>query len=382
MDLIQNSDSSSSEEIVADLPTTSEEIIADLPTTSEEILVSDDVSAKYTEEIVAYEHDDESEAIMSSTLMIFMNCFETAMEKQRHIQERFDHKSIDSVPKLRTYLKIEVHASKIYTHALFELVQTEIFVGAWFCQIERRRNFLAKLREKAKKKAMDKGKDTGKDVEEEPINLFSRPDGLYKLFVRVGILCRHIFCAFKNAGIEVISNQYILRRWTKNLIPATLRNKRNRYGEKNEIVENYASEATFIVNYCVHILSKDERRLSAFFEKLKLLKIDVEADCPNPPSKDKLDNLEELVGVPKQAEKTVNNPSLGNPKGRKKLLIKGGKEQTLEKNKKNKNACSLCGEIDGHNRRTCPKKYAVEDELDQPEVTREEDNLDQLEVTA
>ncbi|PWA54502.1 hypothetical protein CTI12_AA410640 [Artemisia annua] len=74
MDSIQNSDSSSSkeivadlpttsEEIVADLPTTSEEIIADLPTTSEEILVSDDVSAKYTEEIVAYEHGDESEAI-------------------------------------------------------------------------------------------------------------------------------------------------------------------------------------------------------------------------------------------------------------------------------------------------------------------------------
>ncbi|PWA59138.1 protein FAR1-RELATED SEQUENCE 5 [Artemisia annua] len=69
-------------------------------------------------------------------------------------------------------------------------------------------------------------------------------------------------------------------------------------------------------------------------------------------------------------------------KSRKKLRIKGGKEQALEKNKKNKNACSLCGETDGHNRRTCPKKYAVEDELDQIEVTREEDNLDQSEVTA
>ncbi|PWA80805.1 protein FAR1-RELATED SEQUENCE 5 [Artemisia annua] len=214
---------------------------------------------------------------------------------------------------------------------------------------------------------MDKGKYTGKDVEEEPVNLFSRPDGLYKvlrniedgsvvcscqLFVRVRILCRHIFCVFKNAGIE------------------------------NEIVENYASEATSIVDYCVHMLSKDEPRLSAFVEKLKLLKIDVEADCPNPPSKEKLDNLKELVGVPKPAEKTVNNPSLGNLKGRKKLRIKGGKEQALEKNKKNKNAGSLCGETDGHNRRTCPKKYAVEDELDQTEVTREEDNLDQSEVIA
>ncbi|PWA40474.1 hypothetical protein CTI12_AA560530 [Artemisia annua] len=318
MDSIQNFDSFSSEEIVADLPTTSEEIVADLPTTSEDILVSEDVSAKYTEEIVAYEHGDESEAIK------------------------------------------------------------KISVGAWFCQIEtkslvegsevsiiREKKFFDELMEKKKAKLREKAKNKVMDKEEEPINLFSRPDGLYKVLRNI-----------EDGSV------YILRRWTKNLIPATLRNKRNIYGEKNEIVENYASEATSIVDYCVHMLSKDEPRLSAFVEKLKLLKIDVEADCPNPPSKDKLDNLEELIGVPKPAEKTVNNPSLGNPNGRKKLRIKGGKEQALEKNKKNKNACSLCGETDGHKRRTCPKKYAVEDELDQPEVTREEDNLDQSDVTA
>lgn len=201
-----------------------------------------------------------------------------------------------------------------------------------------------------------------------------------QLYVRVGILCRHVFCVFKNANIEVIPSQYILRRWTKNLIPAALRNKRNRYGEKNEIVENYANEASSIVDHCIHMLSKDEVRLSSFVEKLRLLKIDVEADCPNPPSKNKADNLEELVGVTKPAEKTINNPALGNPKGRKKLRIKGGKKQALDKNSKNRNACSLCGETDGHNRRTCPKKFAEEAELDQVGVTREGD-LDQSEVT-
>ena len=200
-----------------------------------------------------------------------------------------------------------------------------------------------------------------------------------QLFLRVGILCRHVFCVFKNANIEVIPSQYILRRWTKNLIPAALRNKRNRYGEKNEIVENYANEASTIVDHCVHMLSKDEPRLSQFVEKLRLLKIDVEADCPNPPSKNKADNLEELVGVPKPAQKIVNNPSVGSTKGRKKLRIKGGKERALDKNLKNRNACSLCGATDGHNRRTCPKKFAEEDELIEAEVTMEE-NLDQAEV--
>ena len=137
--------------------------------------------------------------------MNFMNCFETAMEKQRHIQERLDHKTIDSVPKFRTYLKIERYASKVYTRPLFELVQAEIFAGTWYCQIEtknllegsevsviRETKFVdalmekkkAKLKEKAKKRrGKNKGKDDDKaeEEEEELGNLFYRVDGLYKV---------------------------------------------------------------------------------------------------------------------------------------------------------------------------------------------------------
>ncbi|PWA77954.1 FAR1 DNA binding domain, Zinc finger, SWIM-type, MULE transposase domain, FHY3/FAR1 family [Artemisia annua] len=261
MDLLQISVSNTSEEID----------VNDSSTAFEEIVVSEDVSAKYAEEIVAYEHGDVSEAIK------------------------------------------------------------KIFAGTWYCQIET--------------KSLLEGSEVLRNQEDGSVVCSCQ------LFLRVGILCRHVFCVFKNANIEVIPSQYILRRWTKNLIPAALRNKRNRYA-----------------------------KVVFFVENLRLLKIDVEADCPNPPSKNKADNLEELVGVPKPAEKTVNNPALGNPKGRKKLRIKGGKEQALDKNSKNRNACSLCGETDGHNRRTCPKKFAEEAELDQAEVTIEGD-LDQSEVT-
>ena len=46
--------------------TTSEEIdVNDSSTAFEEVVVSEDVSAKYAEEIVAYEHGDLSEAIKS-----------------------------------------------------------------------------------------------------------------------------------------------------------------------------------------------------------------------------------------------------------------------------------------------------------------------------
>nr|GFA79639.1 protein FAR1-related sequence 5 [Tanacetum cinerariifolium] len=175
-----------------------------------------------------------------------------------------DHKTIDIVPKLKTLLKIERYASNVYTRSLFELVQKEISIGLFYCQID--------------SKCLVEGSE---------------------LFVRVGILRKHIFCVFKNANVEMIPQQFILRRWTKNLIPAALRNKRNIYGEKNVVFENYANKATSIVDHCVHLLSKDEPRLGAVLEKLKSLKKEVEADCPNPPSKNKTDNLEQLVGVPR-----------------------------------------------------------------------------------
>ncbi|GJS95792.1 protein FAR1-related sequence 5 [Tanacetum coccineum] len=194
-----------------------------------------------------------------STLMNFMNHFETAMEKQRHVQERLDHKAIDIVPKLKTYLSIECHASNVYTRSLFELETSK--------------------KKKKKSQFVDKGKD-----KDDTLHLFLKKDGLFKR--RFSGVFMSDFCEswhIKNANVEMIPEQYILRHWTNTLKPATLRNKRNRYGEKNVIVENFTNEETLIVDHCVHLLSKDEPGLGAFVEKLKLLKKDVEADCPNPP---------------------------------------------------------------------------------------------------
>nr|GEV88357.1 hypothetical protein [Tanacetum cinerariifolium] len=190
------------------------------------------------------------------TLMNFMNCFEKAMEKQRHVQERMDHNTIDIVPKLKTFLNIERHASNVYTRSLFELVQKEIFVGLWHCQIDskslvegsnvciiKESQYVYEMSKKKKKtQSVNKVKDKAK--ENDTIDLFFNKDGLYN-----------------NANVEMIPQQYILRRWTKNLIPAALRNKRIRYGEKNVVVENFTNEETLIVDHCVHLLSKDEPRL-------------------------------------------------------------------------------------------------------------------------
>ncbi|GJX88387.1 hypothetical protein Tco_0340401 [Tanacetum coccineum] len=179
------------------------------------------------------------------------------------------------------------------------------------------------------------------------VDMFFKKDGLYKVLQN-------------NANVEMIPQQYILRRRTKNLIPAALRNKRNKYGEKNMVVENFANEATLIVDHCVHLLSKDEQRFGAFVEKLKSPNKEVEADCPNPPSKNRTDNLEQLVGVPKPPAVDVNNTTIGSTKGRKKVCIKGGKEKAIEKRLKGRISYSLYVGTD-HNKRTCPERFKVQD---------------------
>lgn len=127
------------------------------------------------------------------------------MEKQRHVQERMDHKTIDTVPKLKTFLKIELHASNVYTRSLFELVQKEIFVGLWYCQIDSKRlaegsevciiresPYVYEMKNKKKKKpqTVDKGNDKSPSVdkvndkseENDDVDLFFKKYGLYKVF--------------------------------------------------------------------------------------------------------------------------------------------------------------------------------------------------------
>lgn len=66
-------------------------------------------------------------------LMLFMDAFEAAIEKQRHTQSVLDHQSSTSKPKGKTPLPIEEHAWNLYTRNLFYLVQDEIYQSVWTC---------------------------------------------------------------------------------------------------------------------------------------------------------------------------------------------------------------------------------------------------------
>ncbi|GJU23163.1 FAR1-related sequence 5-like protein [Tanacetum coccineum] len=106
-----------------------------------------------------------------STLVNFMMCFESAMERQRYRQEVLDFRTFDLAPKLHTKLKIKIHASKVYTRKTFLLVQKEIVEVVWACQIQECKTKegcdMVKVRDKRENAYRTLNKETGKEVVQE-----------------------------------------------------------------------------------------------------------------------------------------------------------------------------------------------------------------------
>ncbi|GJR83806.1 hypothetical protein Tco_0154591 [Tanacetum coccineum] len=134
----------------------------------------------------------------------------------------------------------------------------------------------------------------------------------YVLFAKPGFLD---ICVFKNREINVIPKQYILRRWTRDIIPPDLRRQKNRYGEKNVTIERLTNEANFLVDDTLFLLSKDEGKMGTYVENLKKLLDDVKADMPNPPSRDTGDVIEGIFSITKTNEIEVQNPTKAVNKG-------------------------------------------------------------------
>ncbi|GJR25659.1 FAR1-related sequence 5-like protein [Tanacetum coccineum] len=68
-----------------------------------------------------------------NTLVQFMLCFESAMEKQRYTQRVLDNASNGSTPTMLTELPFKKHACDVYTPSIFREVQHEIHKSLYSC---------------------------------------------------------------------------------------------------------------------------------------------------------------------------------------------------------------------------------------------------------
>ncbi|GJS18790.1 FAR1-related sequence 5-like protein [Tanacetum coccineum] len=306
-----------------------------------------------------------------STLVNFMMCFESAMERQCYRQEVLDFRTFDSAPKLHTKLTIEIHACKVYTRTISLLVQKEIYEGVWACQIQDFKKEegceIVKVRDiragAYRTLYTEEGKETVIQEKDKVVDykvVRNPEDGSVECtcrhFLRYGFLCRHVFCVLKNCNIEVIPERYILRRWRRDLIPPALRRNTNRYGEKDEAIEKLTNEANYVVDECLFLLRKDEEQLKQFVEKLENIKKEIQVKLPNPPSQKTGDVIEDIYAIKKPNQNLVNNPQKASNKGgRRGERRKSGREIAMKAKAKRARKCGYCAEITNkHTKTTCP----------------------------
>ncbi|GKA16757.1 hypothetical protein Tco_0696594 [Tanacetum coccineum] len=128
---------------------------------------------------------------------------------------------------------------------------------------------------------------------------------------------------------------------------------------KNVTIERLTNEANLLVDDCLFLLSRDEGKMGAFVEKLKVLMEEVKANVPNPPSRNIGDVIGGIFSISKPNQIVVQNPTKAVNKGehlKKGERLKSGREKALKVRAKPMKVCGYCNEnTNEHTKRTCPK---------------------------
>nr|GEY97374.1 protein FAR1-related sequence 5-like [Tanacetum cinerariifolium] len=177
-------------------------------------------------------------------------------------------------------------------------------------------------------------------------------------FARFGFLCMHIFGVLKGNGLEVIPDKYILKQWTRDLLPPHIRRKKQMFGFEGGRYMECSATVYSAVEYCLNLLAKDKEKLIELVEKVKRLKTKVEEANPNAKQLSKKEIFNLVLGVEKPEVNTVKNPepcsNKGNASGgqRKKSKI----EKLREHMKKHMRLCKKYEKYRRHDSRNYPKK--------------------------
>ncbi|XP_024964557.1 protein FAR1-RELATED SEQUENCE 5-like, partial [Cynara cardunculus var. scolymus] len=253
-------------------------------------------------------------------LVQFLNNYDVAIEKQRYRQSIHESVTRTTNPKFLTPLRIERHASSIYSRNVFFDIQKEI------------------------KKV---GCNYSTNTVECDCNLFTRN----------GYLCRHAFKVLINDEVERIPEKYVLRRWKRELVPVQIQSARVRYGEVNVEKEKSISELYSKMDDIISIARNDQSILDRLGRNLEEFMVDIEKEVPyEDPSQQKLDAIRDHLGVSIPDEMDILPPSGIRNKGcgtGKRLVSVSEKMQTNCKKAKQK--CATCGQRSGHDSRNCPE---------------------------
>ncbi|CAA0839475.1 Protein FAR1-RELATED SEQUENCE 1 [Striga hermonthica] len=191
-----------------------------------------------------------------------------------------------------------------------------------------------------------------------------------KHFELYGWLCRHVFVVLKDLGFNLIPSAYIMPRWTKQAISNPMFYVLDNIDAQcanvddiNRLLNKLWSDIHICIRLaepCVDHLIEFSKIVEAY--KIKLLSARTPGDATiNGGAVDdmhigKEHQFESFVGMAAPREVNIHPPTQSKNKGSGKRL-KSAKEKGIEGSKKKRRTCKSCGEMTGHNARTCPKKH-------------------------
>nr|GEW11363.1 FAR1 DNA binding domain-containing protein [Tanacetum cinerariifolium] len=175
-----------------------------------------------------------------------------------------------------------------------------------------------------------------------------------------GFLCRHVFCVFRIYGIHKIPDVYLNRRWTKNILPTHLLDKRHRYGPCIEETDTLASQVHHTIEECIGLFRNDTDKLSELLSTIQDLKKKLENEMQIPHVELNKDDLYfDLLDVTVPDKVVIKTPkSIFRSKGTRRIksAAEKSKAKTIARTNRKvpfkRRTYSVCG-LKGHNKATC-----------------------------
>lgn len=180
-----------------------------------------------------------------------------------------------------------------------------------------------------------------------------------KKFVRMGLVCSHMFVVFQNLNIKHIPDKYILSRWSKNAAVVPGENFRSELLNDVAVTETNRISMNHVYSEVHSIAGLDqgnEIRINAFFRILRNFKDELLQDGSDQNgSRNKAQIIQDYYGTSVPDHVSVLPPEKVKTKGSGSRLI-SRREKAIRVMNKPLRRCNKCKQMARHDARNCDNK--------------------------
>ncbi|XP_076930207.1 protein FAR1-RELATED SEQUENCE 5-like [Bidens hawaiensis] len=298
----------------------------------------------------------------SNTLVQFLLCFGTALDRQQNTQLKLDTETETTTPHMQQKLPIEIHASRIHTRRIFLEVQKEIYRGMKRCYITS-----SSETDGTKIYNIAHTNKRFQIVNNYVVSLIIVPGTIVMCtcmcYTHSGYLCRHVFCVFQYNQIVEIPTKYLLARWMRNTFPDRVHDIANKCSADDDAESVIRRNIFDTLTECVDRLRHKTENLNDILARVKDIRDRLFTEFPTEPScNSKRAIISELIGQLDTVDVLIKPPTGIKNKGSGTKRQVGVVEQLFERRNKNPRLCGKCNKyVFDHDARNIEKVQAAKE---------------------